>query len=101
MATFTREAEERKVQVTSVTLTLSRQEALALWNLICVVRESPNRTWPDRTVKSILTDVSLTLGAAFSGDVERSELTPVEVIGGNPVARTESLTFLEGNRNKM
>lgn len=84
-----------KNSISQVTLTLSREEALAVWHLTRALRESPNACFSNQTVKSVLNGVRDALSAAFREEISPEMMMSFEVIGGNPRARTKSLDNLD------
>lgn len=96
MATYTRTEKPRKVIVDEVTLTLSRNEAIALWSLLRRTRQSPAALSDGRrTILSELRDIRDALSSAFKGDLDQFSVDPTRVIGGpGAVVRTESSEYI-------
>jgi hypothetical protein len=84
-------ATSNRSRVESVTLTLSRTEALALTHLLRIVRGPFSRT----SVRSLLDDIRVELTTQFVGDVDISKSDSYLVIGGNCSVRTEGISQLE------
>ena len=91
----------KRAKVTEVTLTLNRDEALALWHLCRRVRQSPNvgHYNPIKTVKHHTDEIKAALANAFVDEISGIDLESIDVFGGNIAARTRSLEFLDPSKS--
>lgn len=87
VATFKRD------RVSEVTVTMNRQEALAVIHALRVTSGNV-----DGTAKGLTENVRRAIQSAFSGDINFNAANSFEVFGGRAAVRTDSLANLETGR---
>jgi hypothetical protein len=95
MATASRTALTKRITVSTVTMTLSRDEAIALFALLRRVRESPNASDGKMTAMVLFRSIKNVLYDVLGDDIDVASFDSSKVVGGagSPV-RTDSLAYV-------